>query len=146
MSTKAGSVRKNDPETCGRRQILNAALSMFAHKGYAATSVREIVKAAGVTAPTLYHHFGNKEGLYLELMKLHCAMIDHVISSHRYTATGAAQRLRDLIDKIFQHVINDKDFFRLMFAMYYGPSQGAPYCDFISYHVKFHGGHKEDYR
>lgn len=142
MAPKAVPVRKCDPETRGRQQILNAALSIFAHKGYAATSVREIVNAAGLTAPTLYYYFGSKEGLYLELMKVHCAMIDHVLSSHTHTSTNATERLRDLIDKIFQHVIDDKDFFRLMFAIYYGPSQGAPYCDFISYHVKFHAAIK----
>ncbi|MBP9651199.1 MAG: hypothetical protein KBE00_10335, partial [Syntrophaceae bacterium] len=35
------------------------------------------------------------------------------------------------------------DFFRLMFSMYYGPSQGAPYYDFISYHVKIHAAIKK---
>ena len=30
-----------------------------------------------------------------------------------------------------------------MFTIYYGPSQGAPYCDFISYHVKFHAAIKK---
>lgn len=128
----------NHAEFDCRRQILDAALALFTRKGYAAASVRAILDAAGITAPTLYYYFGNKEGLYLELMRTHCAMIDEVLAAHTDTAGGAARRLRNLIDKIFEHVIKDKDFFRLMFAIYYGPSQGAPYCDFISYHVKFH--------
>jgi hypothetical protein len=40
-------------------------------------------------------------------------------------------------------VANDRDFFRLMFTIYYGPSQGAPYCDFLSYHAKFHAAIKK---
>ncbi len=49
----------------GRERLLEAAMRLFASKGYAATSVRDIMSAAGVTAPSLYHHFGNKEGLFL---------------------------------------------------------------------------------
>ncbi|MBP7341229.1 MAG: TetR/AcrR family transcriptional regulator [Smithellaceae bacterium] len=132
----------NHAEFDCRRQILDAALPLFARKGYAAASVRAILEAAGITAPTLYYYFGNKEGLYLELMQMHCTMIDEVLAAHTAAAGGAARRLKDLIGKIFEHVIRDKDFFRLMFAIYYGPSQGAPYCDFISYHVKFHAAIK----
>src|SRR3954452_11725538 len=45
------------------REIARAAAKLFAATGYDATSVRMIVKAAGVTKPTLYYHFGSKEGL-----------------------------------------------------------------------------------
>ena len=52
----------------GRERLLEAALRMFGTKGYAATTVRDILRAAGVTAPALYHHFGSKEGLFLALL------------------------------------------------------------------------------
>lgn len=48
----------------GRENVLSAARTEFAARGYAATSVRDIVARAGVTAPTLYHHFGSKAGVY----------------------------------------------------------------------------------
>lgn len=44
------------------------AAELFAQKGFAATSVREIAAAAGVTKPTLYYHFGSKEGLIRDLI------------------------------------------------------------------------------
>ena len=44
-------------------RLLEAAVSLFAHKGYPATSTREIVEAAGVTKPMLYYYFQSKEGL-----------------------------------------------------------------------------------
>lgn len=121
---------------------MEVALRLFAQKGYAATTVRQIVDAAGTTAPSLYYYFGNKEGLYLELMQTHCAKIDSVLALHEHKSKSAKSRLKDLVDKLFLHVIDDKDFFRLMFTIYYGPPQGAPYCDFIYYHVKFHGAIK----
>ena len=79
----------------------------------------------------------------MELMQTHCMMIDEALALYAVTSKSARHRLKDLIGKIFLHVIEDKDFFRLMFTIYYGPSQGAPYCDFISYHVKFHAAIKK---
>lgn len=143
MATKQEKAIKNSLESESRQQILDAALGLFAQKGYAATTIREIVDAVGITAPSLYYYFGSKEGLYMELMQTHCAQIDSVLESHLHTSEGAKNRLKGLVDKIFFHVIEDKDFFRLMFTIYYGPSQGSPYCDFISYHVKFHAAIKK---
>jgi TetR/AcrR family transcriptional regulator len=121
-----------------RQQILDVALEMFAQKGYAATTIREMVDAVGIKAPSLYYYFGSKEGLYMELIKTHSDRIDEVIESYETKATRARDRLKDLIDKFFLQVMNDKYFFRLMFSIYYGPSQGAPDYDFIAFHVKFH--------
>ncbi len=143
MAAKKKKISKNNLEPESRQQILDAALVLFAQKGYSAATVREIVEAVGITAPSLYYYFGNKEGLYLELMQTHCARIDSALELHTHRSESAKNRLKDLVDKIFQHVIEDKNFFRLMFTIYYGPSQGAPYCDFISYHVKFHAAIKK---
>jgi AcrR family transcriptional regulator len=143
MTAKQEKAIKNNLESESRQQLLDVALQFFAQKGYAATTVREIVDAAGITAPSLYYYFGNKEGLYMELMQTHCVQIDSVLESHLHTSESSKNRLKDLVDKIFLHVIEDKDFFRLMFTIYYGPSQSAPYCDFISYHVKFHAAIKK---
>ena len=54
------------PEADGRQTadlIVERAAELFAQKGFAGTSIREIAEAAGVTKPTLYYHFGSKEGL-----------------------------------------------------------------------------------
>ena len=143
MTIKQVKAKKRTLESDSRQQILDVALRLFAHKGYAAATVREIVDTVGITAPSLYYYFGNKEGLYMELMQTHCARIDQALESHMHTSSSAKERLKDLVDKIFLHVANDRDFFRLMFTIYYGPSQGAPYCDFISYHAKFHAAIKK---
>ena len=48
--------------TKGRLALL--ALAEFGTRGYDAVSVTELAAAAGVTTGSLYHHFGNKAGLY----------------------------------------------------------------------------------
>lgn len=55
----------------GRDRLLAAALDLFPRGGFATTRVEDLVIAAGVTAPVLYHHFGTKAGLYV-------AAADHV--------------------------------------------------------------------
>ncbi len=50
-----------------RKRVLEAALRVFSRKGYAAAALEEIAKEAGVTRGAIYHHFANKEQLYLAL-------------------------------------------------------------------------------
>jgi len=47
-----------------RARLLKAALRLFAEKGYAQTSTREICLAAGVNAASIHYYFGDKAGLY----------------------------------------------------------------------------------
>jgi len=49
-------------------RLLEEALKLFALRGVDAVGVQEIVEASGVTKPTLYHHFGSKEGLVKTLV------------------------------------------------------------------------------
>lgn len=49
--------------------ILKAARTQFLSQGYQATSTREIAKEVGITQPALYHHFSDKEVIFLEVIK-----------------------------------------------------------------------------
>lgn len=51
-----------------RSQILDAALKLFAHRGYGATTVREIAEAAGLSHGNVYYHFPDKEGIFRALL------------------------------------------------------------------------------
>jgi len=46
--------------------LLSAAGELFAEKGFAATSTKEIAERASVTEPMLFRHFGSKAGLFEE--------------------------------------------------------------------------------
>ncbi len=46
-----------------RARIRDAAIALFAERGPAATTIRDIAQAAGVSSGLLRHHFGSKEGL-----------------------------------------------------------------------------------
>jgi AcrR family transcriptional regulator len=51
-----------------RTQILDAALKLFSHRGYGATSVRDIAEAAGLSKGNVYHHFPDKETIFRALL------------------------------------------------------------------------------
>lgn len=51
-----------------RQLILDSALKLFSHKGYGATSVRDIAEEAGVSKGNVYHHFPDKETIFRALL------------------------------------------------------------------------------
>ncbi len=51
------------------RLISTAATELFAHRGYASTSVEDIAGAAGITKPMLYRHFDSKRELAIALLQ-----------------------------------------------------------------------------
>jgi len=62
-----------------RDLILESAERLFAERGFAATSIRDIVGDAELTAPSLYHFFGSKENLLVELINIrHAAYCDEL--------------------------------------------------------------------
>lgn len=50
-----------------RATILSEARTIFARRGYAETSLREIAEAVGIKTPSLYAHFSSKDALYEEV-------------------------------------------------------------------------------
>jgi AcrR family transcriptional regulator len=68
---------ENDGET--RLRLLNAAGRVFAEKGFRAATVREICSVAGANVAAVNYHFGDKERLYLEVLRYShaCAMRKH---------------------------------------------------------------------
>ena len=57
------AVQNQEIRAVTRAKLLNAALELFALRGYAATSVDAIADAANVSAGLLYHHFDGKAAL-----------------------------------------------------------------------------------
>jgi TetR/AcrR family transcriptional repressor of nem operon len=52
-----------------RRCILDEAALSFARRGYAGTSLNDVIKATGLTKGAFYFHFSSKEALALEVFR-----------------------------------------------------------------------------
>jgi TetR/AcrR family transcriptional regulator len=129
-------------DKAARHRLLKGAVEIFTRKGYAATTVREIVAAAGVSKPVLYYYFHNKEGIYLELIKEAFTRFDRLLEDFSngpgYETAGAREKLLSLADQIFSLFLEHIEVARLIFSIYYGPPQRAPYFDFDSFHFRLH--------
>lgn len=113
-----------------RQRLLDAALQLFSSKGYAATSVRELVEVAGVTKPVLYYYFKNKEGLYLALMEDALGDFFQVAEQARTAPGSVTERICGYCTALLDIFVERLPVARLIYAIYYGPPQGAPHLDF----------------
>ncbi len=59
--------------------IVKAAMPLFARKGFAETTTKDLAKAAGVSEPLLYKHFPSKEALYAEIQNNCCKSTDPIV-------------------------------------------------------------------
>jgi AcrR family transcriptional regulator len=73
-----------------RTQVLDAALALFSHQGYRATSMRDIAARAGVSTGNVYHHFKDKEAIFRELLDEYWrAIADPNFPINRALTTGS---------------------------------------------------------
>ncbi|BCL76434.1 hypothetical protein JHS3_21700 [Jeongeupia sp. HS-3] len=80
------------------REILEAALELFAEKGYAATRIDEIAKLAGVTRGTPYLYFAGKEDIFKALInELLLPALDEAEAMLDGFAGSASERLRRVV-------------------------------------------------
>lgn len=125
------------PELAVRERLLEAAIGLFARKGYHATSVREIVEAAGVTKPVLYYWFQSKEGVFHALMAMAVEAHREVVARVRAHEGGAAERILLLGEGVMELVKVNAEVVRVFDSVYYGPREGAPDVDFDPLHGEF---------
>ena len=128
---------KAPADLSARQKLLSAAMDLFTRKGYASTTVREIVEAAGVTKPVLYYYFGSKEGIYVELMRGPLEEFGRLLAAAAGERGTAKKRVLNLCDRVFALFEKNIPTVRLMNAIYYGPPQGAPFIDIEAVHLQF---------
>lgn len=117
-------------EPSARARLLREAADVFSRKGYAATSVGEIVAAAGVTKPVLYYHFGSKEGLYLQVMEEGLGKFRATVQRALEGDTGScADQIRRLCDALVGLALENQSIARLTRGVRFATPQGAPPFD-----------------
>jgi TetR/AcrR family transcriptional regulator len=119
-----------------RQKLLDAAVELFATRGYAGTSVREVVERAGLTKPALYYHFGSKEGIYLEILKGIHQLAAEALTRLSARSGSSRERLSGLAAGLFELFEQNVSGARFMNSALWGPPQGAPPFDFLSFHIE----------
>jgi AcrR family transcriptional regulator len=96
-----------------REQLLDVGRTLFAERGFEATSIEEVAARAGVSKPVVYEHFGGKEGLY-------AVVVDREISSllDRVTGTLTGGHPRELLEQaalaLLDYIEAQTDGFRIL--------------------------------
>jgi AcrR family transcriptional regulator len=65
-----------------RDTVLNTATALFARGGFEGIGTQEICRSAGITKPTLYHHFASKETLFREVARAATTTLLTRLSAH----------------------------------------------------------------
>jgi TetR/AcrR family transcriptional regulator len=84
-------------------KILQVASRMFAEKGFANVSVRDICKETGTTAPVIYYYFGSKKGLFDAVARRRITMTDFI---QRLSSVSRAQDPKKGLENFISAYLN----------------------------------------
>lgn len=115
-------------KTNKRNDIFNCALELFSKKGYEAVSPNEIVEKVGVTKPTLYYFFKNKEGLFDEILKENYDQLNEMLKTICVYQPNPDQYEKDvypvllnIVTHLFVFAKENTDFYLMSLSINFAP-------------------------
>jgi AcrR family transcriptional regulator len=97
-----------------RKQILDSAAALFAQGGYLGTTMNEVAEACGVTKPTLYHYFRDKEDLLMSIADGHVSALVSLVVAVEQEHEPGPQRLHVLVQRFLQEYGSARDQHRVL--------------------------------
>ena len=99
-----------------REGILGAAKAVFSQRGFHATTVAEVARAAGVSYGSIYWYFDSKDALFLALMESEeAALRARIWTAARDAGEGALDRVRAAVRATFEFFEADRAAVQLLF-------------------------------
>lgn len=108
-------------------KILQAGLSLFAERGYDAVGIQEIVDAAGITKPTLYHYFGSKEGLLESIMTRSFTSLFREMEQQAVYDGDVKNSLERTVRMYFRFASAHSEFYRFQLSCWFAPPESAAF-------------------
>src|SRR3954470_14162302 len=103
-----------DSDAPSRDQILDAAEQLFAARGFARTTIKDIGSAAGLNSALLYYYFADKDELYHEVLRRFVSRLVARTMSELTAEGSPDDRLRALLRAQAELLIENPHFPRLM--------------------------------
>jgi AcrR family transcriptional regulator len=97
-----------------REQLVEVGRSLFADRGFDATSVEEIAAKAGVSKPVVYGHFGGKEGLYAVVVDREMRRLLAMVTSALTGGGHPRELLEQAASALLDYVERYTDGFRIL--------------------------------
>jgi AcrR family transcriptional regulator len=105
--------RKKEAAEQRRQAILEAARTVFARQGYAATGVEDIAEQAGIGKGTLYLYFPSKEQIYLAALLEEARRLDSDSREAMAVAASWQDKLRAFVEVRLRYFDEHQDFMRI---------------------------------
>lgn len=109
---KSSVHREHSPESKAGN-ILAAAERLFCRHGYEGVSINQVAREAGVSKANVFHHFGSKEGLYLEVVRNVRSALTREILAIAQAPAGVEQLLTQVAAAELRHLFANADQVRL---------------------------------
>jgi AcrR family transcriptional regulator len=122
-------VTESGREADVRERIFASALRHFSHKGFAATSLREISEDAQTTKPMIYYYFGSKEGLYASIVREILEEMASGIRSHLPVEAPIQDRVLAYCERYLEHFLQQEEIIALVLREVFGLG-GVPMAEF----------------
>ncbi len=110
-----------------RSNILQCALKLFASRGYDGIGIQEIVDASEITKPTLYHYFGNKEGLLTALLEDYFGRLCERLATAAHYQGDLTKTLTTVLETYYAFAHTHQDFYRFHVSLMFAPPESAAY-------------------
>lgn len=94
-----------------KEKILEAAMDLFIHQGYHATSISDVAKHAGISKGLLYNYFSGKEGLLAAMVEERIAGVAEVIENAA-SLQAPADQLKYILEQAIDNVDRQPEVFR----------------------------------
>lgn len=92
-----------------RSDILKAALTVFSQRGYSATTLEQVARAAGVTRGAVYWHFANKTALYQALLQTYSGQAGTIMQQAAAAGGSFIDICRRILVQLLTSLAEDKE-------------------------------------
>ncbi|MBI2059286.1 MAG: TetR/AcrR family transcriptional regulator [Nitrospirae bacterium] len=113
MAHRAIQKHPGRPET--RKEILDAARSVFSEKGYHETQIRDIIKKCGCGIGTFYQYFKNKDEIFLEIVGKGSKLLREVLHREVEGLHGVEPTLQRGLKAFLDFVERERAYFVVLF-------------------------------
>ena len=94
-------------------RILDAAEALFAERGFAGTTLRDVAAAVGIRNPSLYNHFAGKDELYAAVLERGIRPVIEALAAF-VAAEDGEQRRRALLERVMALLARRPNLLRLV--------------------------------
>lgn len=118
-----------------REEILKSALLLFSEQGYENVGIQKIVDSVSVTKPTLYHHFGSKQGLLDAILEYYYSPFLNELESKSLYSGDIVKTLESVAEYCYGFAKKNSSVHHFILTMIYSPEKSEaritsrPYTD-----------------